>query len=119
MSRPGLERASGSGVPDLERGKSRPGLERGASGHLRPALDRTASGQTPFKRGVSKSKSISFDEDYANPTKNPLLEESTVQKSKGLSSQQAAVLLEKHGKNELPQKVVPLWYIFVSLLWQP
>jgi H+-transporting ATPase len=23
------------------------------------------------------------------------------------------------GKNELPEKVIPLWYVFISLLWQP
>jgi len=39
--------------------------------------------------------------------------------SKGLTSQEAAKLLEQWGRNELPEKVVPKWYIFVSQLWQP
>jgi len=38
---------------------------------------------------------------------------------KGLSSSEAEALLDKYGKNELPEKVIPKWYIFVSLLWQP
>ncbi|KAJ1440789.1 E1-E2 ATPase-domain-containing protein, partial [Ochromonadaceae sp. CCMP2298] len=37
----------------------------------------------------------------------------------GLSSAQAALLLEKYGRNELPEHVTPKWYIFVSQLWQP
>jgi H+-transporting ATPase len=39
--------------------------------------------------------------------------------SHGLSSQEAKSLLEIHGRNELPEKVIPKWYIFVSQLWQP
>jgi H+-transporting ATPase len=39
--------------------------------------------------------------------------------SKGLTSQAAEELLAKHGPNVLPEKVIPLWYIFLSLLWQP
>ena len=31
----------------------------------------------------------------------------------------AAALLEKHGRNELPEKIIPKWYIFVQQLWQP
>merc|ERR1711871_1667227 len=27
--------------------------------------------------------------------------------------------MEKYGKNELPEKTVPKWYIFLSLFWQP
>jgi H+-transporting ATPase len=39
--------------------------------------------------------------------------------SLGLSTDEAANLLHLHGKNELPEKVVPKWYIFLSLLWEP
>jgi magnesium-transporting ATPase (P-type) len=39
--------------------------------------------------------------------------------SLGLTSQDAKTLLDLHGRNELPEKVVPKWYIFVSQLWQP
>ncbi len=31
----------------------------------------------------------------------------------------AAALLVKHGRNELPEKTIPKWYIFVQQLWQP
>lgn len=37
----------------------------------------------------------------------------------GLSTLRAEELLTVHGHNELPEKHVPKWYIFVSLLWQP
>ncbi len=37
----------------------------------------------------------------------------------GLTSEEAKKLLEKHGLNVLPEKVVPKWYIFVQQLWQP
>lgn len=37
----------------------------------------------------------------------------------GLSSTEAEKLLEIYGKNELPETVIPKWYVFVSQLWQP
>lgn len=37
----------------------------------------------------------------------------------GLTSAEAGRLLSVHGRNELPEKIVPKWYIFVSQLWQP
>jgi H+-transporting ATPase len=39
--------------------------------------------------------------------------------SLGLTSSEAKTLLDIHGRNELPEKVIPKWYIFVSQLWQP
>ena len=39
--------------------------------------------------------------------------------SHGLSSLEAEELLEKWGRNELPEKTIPKWFIFVSLFWQP
>lgn len=39
--------------------------------------------------------------------------------STGLSTEEAQRLLAIHGRNELPEKVIPKWYIFVSQLWQP
>ena len=39
--------------------------------------------------------------------------------SHGISSQDSDLLLQKYGRNELPEKVIPKWYIFVSQLWQP
>jgi len=40
-------------------------------------------------------------------------------KSTGLTTAQATELLHKWGRNELPEKVIPKWYIFCSQLWQP
>ena len=37
----------------------------------------------------------------------------------GLSSSEAEESLELHGRNELPEKVIPKWYVFLSLFWQP
>ena len=37
----------------------------------------------------------------------------------GLCSSEAEELLEKHGRNELPEKMIPKWYVFISLFWQP
>ena len=39
--------------------------------------------------------------------------------SKGISSSEADLLSKIHGKNELPEKHIPKWYIFLSQLWQP
>jgi H+-transporting ATPase len=44
---------------------------------------------------------------------------SDFQYSSGLTTEEAHRLLEIHGKNELPETVIPKWYIFVSQLWQP
>ena len=40
-------------------------------------------------------------------------------KHEGLTSEEAARNLIKYGRNELPEKSIPKWYIFVSQLWQP
>jgi H+-transporting ATPase len=37
----------------------------------------------------------------------------------GLTSAEASALLLKWGKNELPEEIIPLWYIYVQQLWQP
>ena len=39
--------------------------------------------------------------------------------SHGLTTDEAAALLIQYGLNSLPEKNTPLWYIFISLLWQP
>ena len=39
--------------------------------------------------------------------------------SHGLSTTEAELLLEQYGRNELPEKTIPKWYIFASQLWQP
>jgi magnesium-transporting ATPase (P-type) len=42
-----------------------------------------------------------------------------VYNSKGLSSEEARRLLEIHGLNQLPEKKIPKWKIFVNLLIAP
>ncbi len=39
--------------------------------------------------------------------------------SVGLSSSEAMSLLRLHGKNELPEKIIPKWYILLMLLVEP
>jgi H+-transporting ATPase len=39
--------------------------------------------------------------------------------SHGLTQAEADQRLAEHGPNALPEKVIPRWYLFVSLLWQP
>jgi H+-transporting ATPase len=39
--------------------------------------------------------------------------------SHGITAIEAEHLLKIHGRNELPEKIIPKWYIFVSQLWQP
>ena len=46
------------------------------------------------------------------------LNEQFVYSHHGLSTERAAQLLAQYGRNELPEKVVPKWYIFISQLWQ-
>lgn len=46
-------------------------------------------------------------------------EKSFVYSHNGLTSAEAEKRLAQFGRNELPEKVIPKWYIFVSQLWQP
>lgn len=39
--------------------------------------------------------------------------------SKGLTSSQAKIYLDRYGRNELPEKKKPKWLIFAEQLWQP
>lgn len=39
--------------------------------------------------------------------------------STGLMTAEAEDLLKIHGLNELPEKIIPKWYTFISQLWQP
>lgn len=39
--------------------------------------------------------------------------------AEGFSSAEAAQRLLRYGRNELPEKHVPKWYLYVSQLWQP
>jgi H+-transporting ATPase len=57
------------------------------------------------------------DGGHGEPSEAELLK--TFPISEGLTTAQAADLLEKYGRNELPEKVTPKWLIFCSLLWQP
>ena len=47
------------------------------------------------------------------------LPEDFVFNHEGLTEAEAAERLKKFGRNELPEKIIPKWYIFVSQLWQP
>jgi hypothetical protein len=53
-----------------------------------------------------------LDEERGHGPKVPFV------KSHGLTTVQAEELLKIHGTNELHEKVVPKWFIFLSQLWQ-
>eukprot|EP00796_Vickermania_ingenoplastis_P010435 gene10435-biopygen7419 len=65
------------------------------------------------KRQSVLSKAIS--EHRENDDNAPVL----LPPSSGLTSEEAAELLEKYGRNELPSKKTPKWLIFIRLLWGP
>lgn len=58
------------------------------------------------------------DEDFNEMLEEDVLEDFTFN-HKGLTSDEAAVLLEKHGRNELPEENDPLWLVFIRLFWAP
>lgn len=68
-----------------------------------------------FANSQHRASGANIDED----------EEIVVQKQRsfaysfGLSSLEAESRLKTYGRNELPEKHIPKWYIFVSQLWQP
>jgi H+-transporting ATPase len=49
----------------------------------------------------------------------PVLGTKCIKSHYGLTMVEANQLLALHGKNELPEKLIPKWYTFVSLFWQP
>jgi len=77
------------------------------------------SGKKEKNDSVSRSEKMEENKDI--DVNNPLTNEvkHLFEYSHGLSSADAEKLLLAHGRNELPEKVVPKWYIFVEQLWQP
>jgi len=72
--------------------------------------------------GFGKDKGDNDNDNDNDNEQSPLLaDEQTapLPLSTGLSSSEAEKLLEIYGKNELPDKKTPLWYVFGSLLIQP
>merc|ERR1719453_1994849 len=69
----------------------------------------------PLLEKEGGAEDIGFDEDKAKPQDDTPFTFNTV----GLTSQEAARLLEVHGPNMLPEKKDPKWLIFVRQLWQP
>jgi len=69
------------------------------------------------KNTEAKAKGQAVIEDEADLDRDELTEGFVY--SHGLTSPQAAQLLQTYGKNCLPEKITPKWYIFVSQLWQP
>jgi magnesium-transporting ATPase (P-type) len=70
----------------------------------------------------AKTRSDSIDIAYFDEEEGisaPDVKVSTFRYSHGLTTSEADALLLKFGKNELPEKTIPKWYIFVSQLWQP
>jgi H+-transporting ATPase len=45
--------------------------------------------------------------------------EGEFQPSIGLTTKEAHELIKLYGRNELPEKTIPKWYIFLSLFWEP
>ena len=62
-------------------------------------------------RADEKGVSLSYSDDGTG--------EFGVAFSKGLSSSEAEILLQKYGKNEIPEKHTPKWYIFLNILSEP
>jgi len=62
------------------------------------------------ERGIDDGEAEAGADDNANFVYAP---------EHGLSEKEAEILLEKWGKNELPEKVTPKWIIFLSLFIQP
>ena len=70
---------------------------------------------TTLGEGDRRSNKLNF----AVPREVELERERSFTYSLGLSTEKATALLKVYGKNELPEKVIPKWYIFLSQLWQP
>jgi H+-transporting ATPase len=65
-----------------------------------------------------KSKEEKFDH-AVQLERDPTLAADFKFNEDGLSSEEAERLLKEYGLNELPEKTIPKWYIFLSQYWQP
>lgn len=65
---------------------------------------------------AKKTRGIDDGEAESGPETNELF---VFAPPEGLTTAQADELMAKYGRNELPEKTVPKWYIFLSLFWQP
>ena len=84
----------------------------GESGRFSASVDR------PTSRESFSVKASSMEQEMEKGNaEDDLLK--TFPISEGLSQAQADELLKQYGRNELPEKSTPKWFIFCSLLWQP
>lgn len=72
---------------------------------------------SPLRRSIDLSQKHSLEEEEDSTDETNILKNFPI--SHGLTTAQANDLLAKYGRNELPEKVTPKWFIFLSLLWQP
>lgn len=85
----------------------------------------TYTAATPSNRpGQANRRTASGEEEATglleeNDLEAPTIDEVPFVYSHGISSSEAERLLGIHGRNVLPEKKIPKWYIFVSQLWQP
>lgn len=71
-----------------------------------------SSGHTELKASID-------EHDGGDHSHHSSPQDSTFQYSHGLTTAEADTIRARVGPNELPEKVVPRWYTFMSLLWQP
>jgi H+-transporting ATPase len=83
------------------------GSERNGRKRLNPALKSFANSQHRASGAVGEDEEVALER------------QRSFIYSYGLSQAEAEKRLEKYGRNELPEKVIPKWYIFCSQLWQP
>ena len=72
--------------------------------------------------GTSKERKeagITDDEASVRMDEGDLPDDNFVLNHEGLTSEDAEKLLEKYGRNELPEKITPKWLIFVRLFYAP
>eukprot|EP00475_Leptophrys_vorax_P036534 TRINITY_DN618_c0_g1_i1.p1 TRINITY_DN618_c0_g1~~TRINITY_DN618_c0_g1_i1.p1 ORF type:complete len:1011 (+),score=340.86 TRINITY_DN618_c0_g1_i1:202-3033(+) len=63
-----------------------------------------------------KDEHIPDNEDHGH---DDTLPDDFVFNHEGLTSAEAEKRLERYGRNELPEKIIPKWYIFISQFWAP
>eukprot|EP01114_Cavostelium_apophysatum_P018942 TRINITY_DN5964_c0_g1_i1.p1 TRINITY_DN5964_c0_g1~~TRINITY_DN5964_c0_g1_i1.p1 ORF type:complete len:1046 (+),score=348.60 TRINITY_DN5964_c0_g1_i1:162-3299(+) len=106
----------------------RPSLELRSDIKRRPSIAGPSHEEVPRRSLHKEPSERKVQEEEPQPRKS--LEEHLEKKdddellknfplSEGLTTEEAAALLAKFGRNELPEKIIPKWYIFCSLLWQP
>ena len=87
--------------------------------HLRTRPQQSSPNQTMADIEKAEDSFGTFEENESGGKTSQSGNSKAFVYSHGLTTSEAAILLRQYGYNTLPEKTIPLWRVFLSLLYQP